>query len=53
MATTGGANTNASQFFITVADDHQEHLDDKYTIFGEVGEGLDVARAISEAFTPI
>jgi len=44
-----GPNTNASQFFITV-DGPQEHLDDKYTIFGEVAEGLDVARAIASTY---
>ena len=42
-------NANASQFFITVADE-QTHLDDRYTLFGEVSEGLDVALAISNAY---
>ena len=42
-------NANGSQFFITVADD-QTHLDDRYTLFGEVTEGLEVARAISNAY---
>eukprot|EP00315_Gephyrocapsa_oceanica_P033845 CAMPEP_0185448966 /NCGR_PEP_ID=MMETSP1365-20130426/59924_1 /TAXON_ID=38817 /ORGANISM="Gephyrocapsa oceanica, Strain RCC1303" /LENGTH=323 /DNA_ID=CAMNT_0028054967 /DNA_START=1 /DNA_END=969 /DNA_ORIENTATION=+ len=45
-----GPNTNGSQFFITVGDHAQEHLDDKYTIFGEVAEGLDVARKIGAAY---
>ena len=40
---------NGSQFFITVADE-QTHLDDRYTIFGEVAEGLEVAREISNAY---
>ena len=44
-----GEDTNGSQFFITVADE-QTHLDDRYTIFGEVAEGLDVALAISNAY---
>ena len=45
-----GPNTNGSQYFITVGDHAQEHLDDKYTIFGEVAEGLDVARKIGAAY---
>ena len=49
MANTG-PNTNASQFFISTTSEPQEHLDDKYTIFGEVAEGLEVVRAISEAY---
>ena len=48
MANTG-PNTNASQFFITVAPE-QTHLDDKYTIFGAVAEGLDVAQAIAAEY---
>ena len=42
-------NANGSQFFITVADE-QTHLDDRYTIFGEVAEGLEVATEISNAY---
>ena len=42
-------NANGSQFFITVADE-QTHLDDRYTLFGEVTEGLEVARDISNAY---
>jgi len=44
-----GPNTNASQFFFCLNDD-KEHLDDKHTVFGEVAEGLDVVRAISEEY---
>ena len=44
-----GPNTNGSQFFITL-DGTQSHLDDVYTIFGEVAEGLEVARTISDAY---
>lgn len=42
-------NANGSQFFITVADE-QTHLDDRYTLFGEVAEGLEVAREISNVY---
>ena len=42
-------NANGSQFFITVADD-QSHLDDRYTLFGEVAEGLDIVKSISNAY---
>ncbi len=40
-----GANTNGSQFFITVA--ATPWLDDHHTIFGEVVEGQDVVQTIS------
>lgn len=39
-----GANTNTSQFFITVA--NTTSLNDKHTIFGEVIEGYDVVEKI-------
>ena len=41
-----GPNTNASQFFITVAP--ADWLNGKFTIFGEVVTGQEVANAISE-----
>ena len=41
-----GANTNGSQFFITVA--ATPWLDKRHTIFGEVVEGQDVADKISK-----
>ena len=40
-----GADTNGSQFFITLGD--TENLDGKYTIFGEVIKGLDVAESLT------
>ena len=33
-----GENLNASQFYITTADD-MDSLDEKHTIFGQVGSG--------------
>lgn len=40
-----GPNTNGSQFFIAL--DDASHLNGRYTVFGEVSEGMDVALALS------
>lgn len=42
-----GENTNGSQFFI-VTEENQPDLDGKYTVFGEVTSGLEVAIEISK-----
>jgi peptidyl-prolyl cis-trans isomerase B (cyclophilin B) len=44
-----GANTNGSQFYITIDDLRPEHitmLDEGYSIFGQVTKGLEVTTAI-------
>lgn len=41
-----GKDTGGSQFFITHSD--QPHLDGRYTVFGEVLEGMEVANLISQ-----
>ncbi len=45
-----GPNTNASQFFITLGPDLQE-LEGKYTVFGRVTKGMDVATKIAAVDT--
>ena len=45
MARSQDPNSADSQFYITM--DKQPHLDDGYTVFGEVLDGMDVADAIA------
>ncbi|KAJ2060202.1 Peptidyl-prolyl cis-trans isomerase-like 4 [Coemansia sp. S146] len=40
---------SGSQFFITLADD-LDYLDGRYTVFGQVTEGLDILEQINSAF---
>jgi peptidyl-prolyl cis-trans isomerase-like 4 len=43
-------NANRSQFFITLRAEDLDNLEGKYTIFGEVAEGLDVLQKINELY---
>ena len=49
MANTGRPNSQDSQFYITL--DATPHLDGKYTVFGEVIDGLDVVKKIGKVKT--
>ena len=51
MANTGRPNSQDSQFYITL--DATPHLDGKYTVFGEVIDGLDVVKKIGKVKTGV
>lgn len=44
-----GPNTNGSQFFIVY--EPQPHLNGKHTVFGQVVDGMDVARSLEQGDT--
>ncbi len=46
-----GPNTNGSQFFIVTGDQGATYLDGKYSLFGQVIEGQDIADSISKVPT--
>lgn len=48
VSMSGKKNSVGSQFFITLADD-LEYLDEKYAVFGQVAEGLDVLETINQS----
>ena len=43
-------NANRSQFFITLRGEDLDDLDGKYTIFGEIAEGLETLQKINELY---
>ena len=49
MANIGRPNTNSCQFFITVG--RSKDLDGKYTIFGQVVDGMEIVQSISKVPT--
>ena len=49
MARAGDPNSATSQFFI--CDGPQSYLDDQYSVFGVVIEGIDIVRSIASVET--
>ena len=47
MARAADPNSASSQFFICLTRDHCQHLDNEYTAFGKVTEGMDVVENIA------
>ena len=43
-------NANRSQFFITLRGEDLDDLDGKYTVFGEIAEGLETLQKINELY---
>ena len=43
-------NANRSQFFITLRAEELDNLDGKFTIFGQIAEGLEVLQKINELY---
>ena len=46
MARSADPDSAGSQFFVCLGREHCQHLDNQYTAFGQVIEGMDVVRAI-------
>ena len=46
MARSADPDSAGSQFFVCLGREHCQHLDNQYTGFGQVIEGMDVVRAI-------
>lgn len=51
MARSGDPDSAGSQFFVCLGREHCRHLDNQYTAFGQVVDGLDVVRAIGAVGT--
>ncbi|MDG2292259.1 MAG: peptidylprolyl isomerase, partial [Phycisphaerales bacterium] len=51
MARSGHPDSAGSQFFVCLGREHCQHLDNQYTGFGQVIEGMDVVRAIGAVET--
>ena len=51
MARTNDPNSAGSQFFICLTREHCQHLDGKYTAFGQIVEGMDVVEKLGAVKT--
>ena len=51
MARSADPDSAGSQFFVCLGREHCQHLDNQYTGFGQVIEGMDVVRAIGAVDT--
>ena len=51
MARSSDPNSAGSQFFICLTREHCRHLDNQYTAFGQVIEGMDVVEKLGAAET--
>ena len=51
MARSSDPDSAGSQFFVCLGREHCRHLDNQYTAFGQVVDGLDVVRAIGAVKT--
>ena len=53
MARSQDPNSAGSQFFVCLTREHCRHLDNQYTAFGQVVEGLDIVEKIGASETDI